>query len=117
MDQVTRDATPGPYALATGETAAHRLRLLHDLYGEGTRRVLVDSGLRRGMRAADLGCGVGSETTLLGELVGPEGHVVGVDVSAAQFDQARQRLDGSGGNVSFVEASASGLDWPHRGKR
>jgi hypothetical protein len=31
------------------------------------------------MRVADLGCGVGMVTALLAELVGPEGHVVGID--------------------------------------
>jgi SAM-dependent methyltransferase len=112
MYQITRGPAPGPYALATGEAAAHRLRLLHDLYGEGTRRVLLAAGLRRGMRAADLGCGVGTVTALLGEVVGPQGHVVGIDVSAAQLAQARQHLNGSGANVSFVEASATATGLP-----
>jgi hypothetical protein len=49
---------PGPYALATGEAAAYRLRILHGLYGPGTRRVLLEAGLRKGMRVADFGCGV-----------------------------------------------------------
>jgi hypothetical protein len=31
----------GTYALATGEAAAYRLRILHDVYGPGTRRVLL----------------------------------------------------------------------------
>jgi SAM-dependent methyltransferase len=112
MSQITRDPTPGPYVLATGEAAAYRLRLLHGLYGEGTRRVLLDTGLQRGMRAADLGCGVGVVTALLSKLVGPEGHVVGIDVSAAQLAQARERLNGSGGNVRFVEASATATGLP-----
>ena len=71
--QFARRSAAGPYVLATGEAAAYRLRILHDLYGPGTRRVLLESGLRRGMRVADLGCGVGMVTALLAELVGPEG--------------------------------------------
>ena len=78
----------GKYALATGEAAAYRLGILHELYGPGTRRVLLEAGLRRGMRVADLGCGVGMVTALLADLVGPEGHVVGIDSSAAQLAQA-----------------------------
>jgi ubiquinone/menaquinone biosynthesis C-methylase UbiE len=31
------------------------------------------------MRVADLGCGVGMATALLAYLVGPTGHVVGLD--------------------------------------
>jgi SAM-dependent methyltransferase len=106
MHQVTLDPTPGPYVLATGEAAAHRLRLLHVLYGEGTRRLLLDAGLRRGMLTADLGCGVGMVTALLSKLVGPEGHVVGIDASAAQLAQARGQLYGCCRNIRFVEASA-----------
>jgi hypothetical protein len=51
-----------PYVLATGEAAAYRLSILHGLYGPGTRRVLLEAGLRSGMRVADLGCGVGMVT-------------------------------------------------------
>ena len=75
-------STPAPYALATGLAAAHRLRILHGLYGPGSRRVLLEAGLRPGMHVADFGCGVGLVTALLAELVGPEGHVVGLDASA-----------------------------------
>src|SRR5271166_1291585 len=89
----------GRYALATGEAAAYRLGILHELYGPGTRRVLLESGLRSGMRVADLGCGVGTVTALLAELVGPGGYVVGIDSSAAQLAQARDRVNTGGAHV------------------
>jgi SAM-dependent methyltransferase len=111
MQQHTRDPTAGRYVLATGEAAAYRLALLHDLYQEGTRRVLLDAGLRRGMRVADLGCGVGLVTALLAVLVGPEGHAVGIDASAAQLAQARTRWC-HGTNTRFVEASATATGLP-----
>ena len=38
-------SVPGPYALATGEAAAYRLRILHGLYGPGSHRVLLEAGL------------------------------------------------------------------------
>src|SRR5262249_53173916 len=91
----------------------YRLRLLHSLYGAGTRRVLLEAGLRRGMRVADLGCGVGMVTALLADLVGPEGHVFAIDASAAQLDQARQRLLGNrGARTDFVQASATNTGLP-----
>ena len=105
-------SVPGPYALATGEAAAYRLRLLHGLYGPGTRRVLLEAGLRRGMRVADVGCGVGMVTALLAELVGAEGQVVGIDASTAQVAQARQRLETRYTNVRFVETSATSTGLP-----
>jgi SAM-dependent methyltransferase len=110
--QVPVRGDTGKYALATGEAADYRLRMLHDLYGPGTRRVLVESGLRGGMRVADLGCGVGMVTALLAELVGPGGRVVGIDSSGAQLAQARRRLNGGGTNIRFVEASATDTGLP-----
>src|SRR5215831_4871259 len=71
---VALPSCPAPYVLATGEAAAYRLRILHGLYEPGSRRVLLEAGLGRGMRVADLGCGVGMGTALLAELVGLEGY-------------------------------------------
>src|SRR6516165_8482099 len=102
----------GKYALATGEAAAYRLAILHELYGRGTRRVLLEAGLRPGMRVADLGCGVGTVTALLADLVGPAGSVVGIDSSAAQLAQARERLNTDGAHIRFVEASATATGLP-----
>jgi SAM-dependent methyltransferase len=98
--------------LATGEAAAYRLRILHGLYGTGTRRLLLEAGLRRGMHVADVGCGVGMVTHVLAELVGAEGHVVAIDASAAQLAQARQALPPNRTPVRFVEASATDTGLP-----
>jgi SAM-dependent methyltransferase len=97
----------GEYVLATGARAANRLRILHNVYGAGARRLLVQAGIKRGMRVADLGCGVGMVTQLLAELVGPTGEVVGVDFSGAQIAQACELLPNGVSNVSFIEASAT----------
>jgi ubiquinone/menaquinone biosynthesis C-methylase UbiE len=74
--------------------------------------MLLQAGLRPGMRVADLGCGVGMVTNLLAELVGPTGSVVGVDVSAEQIAQARESLPAGSSNVTFVEASATDTGLP-----
>lgn len=100
------------YALATGEAATHRLHVLHDVYGPGTRRLLRDAGLRCGMRVADLGCGAGIVTAMLAEIVGPEGEVVGVDFSGAQIAEARAQIKSGVSNVKFVEASAADTGLP-----
>jgi SAM-dependent methyltransferase len=97
----------GEYVLATGATAANRLRILHSTYGPGARQLLEQAGIRRGMRVADLGCGVGMVTQVLAELVGPTGEVVGVDFSAAQLEEARTLLPAGLTNVSFIAASAT----------
>src|SRR5262249_19989276 len=102
----------GGYVLATGEAATHRLRVLHELYGPGARSVLLRAGRRRGMRVADLGCGVGMVTRLLAELVGADGQVVGVDASDEQIAQARLLLPPGCSNVSFAKASATDTGLP-----
>ena len=102
----------GEYVLATGTAAAHRLNILHDLYESGTCHVLLDAGLRRGLRVADLGCGTGNVTTLISDFVGPEGYVVGMDASSEQIAEARSRLSSGATNVRFVEASATDTGWP-----
>jgi SAM-dependent methyltransferase len=112
MQHYHRPGVADTYVLATGGAAAYRLHILHSLYGPGTRRVLLAAGLRAGMRVAELGCGVGMVTALLAELVGPEGHVVGVDSSAAQLARAREQLRHCGGNISLVEASATDTGLP-----
>lgn len=106
MRQNRTNELHGGYVLATGEAATRRLRVLHDLYGPGARSVLLRAGLQRGMRVADLGCGVGMVTRLLAELVGAEGEVVGVDASEEQIAQARTLLPSGCSNVTFVKASA-----------
>ncbi len=103
----------GQYSLATGEAAVRRLNLLHKTYGPGGRNLLLQAGLKPGMQAADLGCGVGATTRGLAEMVGPTGRVTGVDVSAPQIEQAGQACAAAGHtNVTFVEASAAATGLP-----
>ena len=49
------------------------------------------SGIKRGMRVLDLGCGVGDVSLWIAKLVGPTGLVVGVDESAEAIDVAEKR--------------------------
>jgi SAM-dependent methyltransferase len=103
----------GEYSLATGESGARRLRILQDVFGPSTRALLQRAGLKPGMRVADLGCGVGTVTCDLAAMVGPEGKVVGIDVSPEQLEHARDRSLGSGhDDVTFVHASATDTGLP-----
>lgn len=66
------------------------LRTLHDevltrYYGCG----LVMPLDLKGARILDLGCGAGRDVYALAQLVGPEGRVVGVDMTAEQLEVAR----------------------------
>lgn len=63
----------------------------------------------RGGRALDLGCGFGDTTQRLAELVGPEGEVVGLDVSEPFVELARREAEGVA-NVSFAVADVQVAD-------
>lgn len=104
---------PNPYALATGAAAVRRLHVLHDIYAPAGRRVLLQAGLRAGMKVADFGCGVGVVTRMLAEMVGPSGSVTGVDVNGQQLTEAAAFCESRGVmNTSFVKADATGTGLP-----
>lgn len=103
---------PGKYPLATGADAVGRLNVLHRIYSPAGREVLLEAGLKEGMRVADFGCGPGTMTRMLACLVGPSGSVTGIDLHAAQLEQARQHCATDGlANTKFVavDACATGL--------
>ena len=105
-------STHAEYSLATGSAAVRRLTALHSIYSPTGRRVLLQAGLKEGMKVADFGCGVGMMTRMLAEMVGQSGTVTGIDISAAQVKEASDICAKDGvRNVSFCEASAceSGL--------
>jgi SAM-dependent methyltransferase len=66
--------------------------------------------LRSGMRVLDVGCGPGTITVGLAELVGPQGSVLGVDASAEVVELAR--ADAAATNVRFDVQDVMHLDLP-----
>jgi ubiquinone/menaquinone biosynthesis C-methylase UbiE len=100
---------------AIASAAVRRLLALHDIYGPAGKRILLRAGLQPGMRVADFGCGIGTATRTLAEIVGPTGRVVGVDADASQLAQAAD-MGGVAGltNISFVEADACATGLPRR---
>lgn len=54
-----------------------------------TDRLLRLSGAKRGDRVLDMACGTGDPAFVLSETVGPEGHVLGLDLSEEMIEAAR----------------------------
>jgi len=63
-----------------------------------------------GEAVLDVGCGTGRFTRDIAHIVGPEGEVVGIDISAPMLDKAR--ADSNRTNVKFVGADASSHNFP-----
>ena len=64
-----------------------------------------------GARALDVGCGFGDASQQLAELVGPEGEVIGVDVSQPFVDAATAEASEAGvENVSFRTGDVQVMD-------
>jgi SAM-dependent methyltransferase len=60
---------------------------------------------KAGEAVVDVGCGTGQTTLQLADVVGPNGSVVGIDVSTPMLALARERARGRD-NVSFIDADA-----------
>ncbi|ANH94303.1 ubiquinone biosynthesis methyltransferase UbiE [Streptomyces sp. SAT1] len=68
--------------------------------------------LKPHMKVLDIGCGPGTITADLAELV-PDGHVTGVDRAPGVLEQARATAAGRGlGNIDFAVADVHALDYP-----
>ena len=79
-----------------------RLALQASVLNPLTRGFLERAGISAGMRVLDLGCGVGEVSLIAASLVGPHGHVTGLDLDTTALDIARARAASSGyDHVSF----------------
>jgi demethylmenaquinone methyltransferase/2-methoxy-6-polyprenyl-1,4-benzoquinol methylase len=78
------------------------------------RRRTVDAlELRPGDTVVDVACGTGLNFALLEEAIGPEGRIVGVDLTDAMLVQAEERIEANGWrNVSLVQADAAAFEFP-----
>jgi SAM-dependent methyltransferase len=84
-------------------------------FGDTNEALLTPAGqamldaaeLRPGERVLDVGCGFGASTVEAAEMVAPSGRVVGVDISAAMLQPARERIAAAGvHNVELMHADA-----------
>jgi ubiquinone/menaquinone biosynthesis C-methylase UbiE len=78
------------------------------------RRMVVDAlSLRPGDTVVEIGCGTGLNFSLLERAVGDEGKIIGMDISEAMLDRARERVRAAGWhNVDLVCAAASDFSFP-----
>ena len=69
--------------------------------------VIAAAALQPGERVLDIGCGSGATSLAAGRIVGPEGSVLGVDISGPMLERARERASAEGlDQVRFEQADA-----------
>src|SRR5438552_18248422 len=69
--------------------------------------------LEPGERVLDLGSGAGTDSLVAAQMVGPEGHVTGVDMTPEMLEKASAAAEQmAAANVEFVEAEAERLPFP-----
>ena len=90
--------------------AYDRVTIEKVVYARARARAIELLQLEPGDTVLDVGCGTGMSLPGLREAVGPGGAVVGLDLSPAMLDRARQRVAAKQwNNVHLVQADASKL--------
>jgi len=69
--------------------------------------------LRPGERVVDVGSGAGIDSLIAAKMVGPDGHVIGVDMTPAMLERARRSANEAAlGHVEFHAGLAESLPVP-----
>jgi ubiquinone/menaquinone biosynthesis C-methylase UbiE len=75
------------------------------------RRLLTATGVQRGNRVLDIGCGPGYFARMLAEAVGPQGSVVGIDAAPEMIEYASRKARRLA-NCKFETGAAETLAFP-----
>lgn len=91
----------------------HFYRLIGFRHKEYRLRAVELLRLQRGDRVVDLGCGTGLSFSLILKRIGPEGRLIGVDLTPAMLAYARERVERAGwNNVELVRSDIAAYDFP-----
>jgi demethylmenaquinone methyltransferase/2-methoxy-6-polyprenyl-1,4-benzoquinol methylase len=84
-------------------------------YPQGAQRLRAVQalGLRPGDTVVDIACGTGLNFSLIEQASGPDGRIIGVDLTDAMLAQAQHRIKSKGwSNINLVQADAAEFDFP-----
>ncbi|MBT2413565.1 class I SAM-dependent methyltransferase [Streptomyces sp. ISL-12] len=88
--------------LGRSQHETRRLDLQSRLYAAHSAHLLTLAGLRTGMKVVDVGCGTGELTSIAARIVGPSGHVIGVDHDPDMLAVAERNMAHAGlSHVTF----------------
>jgi 2-polyprenyl-3-methyl-5-hydroxy-6-metoxy-1,4-benzoquinol methylase len=102
-------STPaGSYIMGHTDHERRRLSLQARFLNPLTEGFFHRAGIEPGMRVLDLGCGVGEVSLIAARIVGPRGHVTGIDIDPAALETAHATAVAAGlTNVAFENANVA----------
>jgi ubiquinone/menaquinone biosynthesis C-methylase UbiE len=74
--------------------------------------ILNRIALTPGDAVLEVGCGPGSDVFDMVDLVGPTGHLVGIDASEVMIAEARRRVEHRGVSVTFEVGDVQAVPYP-----
>jgi ubiquinone/menaquinone biosynthesis C-methylase UbiE len=89
------------YILGNQDGEIVRLQTQSAFFEPLTKQTLLKAGLKKGMSCIDIGCGSGSVTRLMADMVGEDGSVVGVDIDNRYLQYCNRSIS-SRQNIEFV---------------
>lgn len=100
-----------------GHADSQLLRTLAELLNRAKQRSYALMQLQPFDKVLDVGCGPGTDTIPLAQLIGPKGQVVGVDHDEAMIAEAGQRADQAGVSTWVKHARADITSLPFESDR
>ena len=83
--------------------------------GEYRKKAVEHLSLNKGDFVVDLGCGTGLCFPLLMEKIGPNGKLIGVDISTKMLSVAEQRVKSAGWlNVELIHSDIEEFEFPNQ---
>lgn len=113
MTTLPNDTQRRFWAEGPGQHWVRLHRELDTLHGRLTGILLDAADPRPGERVVDIGCGAGAVTLAAKERVGPEGHVLGLDIAEPLIEVGRERAAALDWRPDFHVADAQ--VWAHEG--
>lgn len=89
-----------------GQAWVQAQQLLDEMFAPFAARLRDALPARAAQTVLDVGCGTGAVSLALAERLGADGHCIGVDISEAMIDSARQRARARCQLVDFIVADA-----------
>jgi SAM-dependent methyltransferase len=96
------ETTSSRYVMGHTDRERRRLALQGSILKPFTEQLLRRAGIAGGMHVLDVGCGVGEVSLIAARLVGPRGHVTGIDIDEGALGIAQELASEQGfSNVTF----------------